>query len=89
MADSIVRIKVLGAGGGGGNAINDMITAGVAGVEFIAANTDAQDLDKSLADVSPPDFCTLRPLHIGTSSPLYLRTSVLTPHCISLYILLI
>lgn len=51
MADSIVRIKVLGAGGGGGNAINDMITAGVAGVEFIAANTDAQDLDKSLADV--------------------------------------
>ncbi|MDP0493092.1 MAG: cell division protein FtsZ [Fusobacterium sp. JB021] len=51
MADNIVRIKVLGAGGAGGNAINDMITAGVAGVEFIAANTDAQDLDKSLADV--------------------------------------
>lgn len=51
MSDNIVKIKVLGAGGAGGNAINDMITTGVSGVEFIAANTDAQDLSKSLADV--------------------------------------
>ena len=51
MENNIVKIKVLGAGGAGGNAINDMISAGVSGVEFIAANTDAQDLGKSLADV--------------------------------------
>ena len=51
MDNNIVKIKVLGAGGAGGNAINDMISAGVSGVEFIAANTDAQDLGKSLADV--------------------------------------
>ena len=51
MESNIVKIKVLGTGGAGGNAINDMISAGVTGVEFIAANTDAQDLGKSLADV--------------------------------------
>lgn len=44
-------IKVIGVGGAGGNAINDMVYAGVDGVEYIAANTDKQDLDKSLADV--------------------------------------
>ncbi len=43
------RIKVLGIGGGGGNAINNMIQAGLDGVEFIAANTDFQVLEKSLA----------------------------------------
>ena len=42
-------IKVIGVGGGGGNAINTMIDAGVVGVEFIAANTDRQSLEKSLA----------------------------------------
>lgn len=47
----LVKIKVLGAGGAGGNAINDMIESGVGGVEYIAANTDAQDLNKSLADI--------------------------------------
>lgn len=46
-----VKIKVIGAGGAGGNAINDMIEAGVTGVEYIAANTDAQDLNNSLADI--------------------------------------
>ncbi len=39
------NIKVVGVGGGGGNAINTMIASGLAGVEFIAANTDAQALD--------------------------------------------
>lgn len=48
---SIVKIKVIGAGGAGGNAVNDMIESGVMGVEYIAANTDAQDLTKSFADV--------------------------------------
>lgn len=51
MNEGIVKIKVIGAGGAGGNAINDMIESGVSGVEFIAANTDAQDLNRSLADV--------------------------------------
>ena len=44
-------IKVVGIGGGGGNAINRMIDAGLKGVEFIAINTDAQDLLISDADV--------------------------------------
>lgn len=43
------KIKVLGIGGGGGNAINNMISAGLDGVEFIAANTDFQALERSLA----------------------------------------
>ena len=44
------NIKVVGVGGGGGNAINRMIEAGLRGVEFIAINTDAQVLDQSQAD---------------------------------------
>ena len=43
------RILVLGVGGAGGNAINRMIDAGLQGVEFIAVNTDAQDLKESKA----------------------------------------
>ena len=43
------RIKVIGVGGGGGNAVNRMIQAGLEGVEFIAANTDVQALKLSLA----------------------------------------
>ena len=43
------KIKVIGVGGAGGNAINAMIERGLNGVEFIVANTDAQDLRKSLA----------------------------------------
>ncbi len=43
------RILVLGVGGAGGNAINEMIDSGVEGVEFIAVNTDAQDLKTSKA----------------------------------------
>ena len=44
------RILVLGVGGAGGNAINAMIEAGMKGVEFVAVNTDAQDLKMSHAD---------------------------------------
>ncbi len=47
----LTSIKVIGIGGGGGNALNHMIEEGIEGVEFIAVNTDAQDLDKSLATV--------------------------------------
>jgi len=43
------KIKVIGVGGGGNNAVNTMIEAGLMGVEFIAVNTDAQDLKRSLA----------------------------------------
>ena len=45
------RIKVIGIGGGGGNAVNNMIRSGLRGVEFIAANTDAQALRSSEASV--------------------------------------
>src|ERR1700761_3213135 len=45
------RIKVIGVGGGGGNAVNRMIAANVEGVEFIAANTDIQALESSQAPV--------------------------------------
>lgn len=46
---SPVRIKVIGIGGAGCNAINTMITSGLARVDFIAGNTDLQALDRSLA----------------------------------------
>ena len=52
------RILVLGVGGAGGNAINAMIEAGLQGVEFVAVNTDAQDLKMSKADAR---------IQIGTS----------------------
>ena len=53
-------IKVVGVGGGGCNAVNRMIDAGLKGVEFIAVNTDAQSLLCSDADVK---------LDIGRESP--------------------
>ena len=49
MTDQLAKIKVIGVGGGGGNAINRMIDAGVRGVDFIAVNTDAQALNVSKA----------------------------------------
>lgn len=45
------RIRVIGVGGGGGNAVNTMIAAGLRGVEFVAANTDAQALAANFAPV--------------------------------------
>ena len=52
------QIKVIGVGGGGGNAVEHMITRGVQGVEFICANTDAQALARS---------ATSRTIQLGTS----------------------
>jgi cell division protein FtsZ len=52
-------IKVVGVGGGGTNAVNRMVDAGLSGVEFIAVNTDAQALMMSDADVK---------LHIGSAA---------------------
>lgn len=43
------KIKIIGVGGGGGNAINNMVSMGIDGVEFWATNTDAQNLSKNLA----------------------------------------
>jgi cell division protein FtsZ len=51
-ANHFARIKVIGVGGGGGNAINRMIQAGVEGVEFVAVNTDSQALVNSLSPVT-------------------------------------
>lgn len=48
--ETFARIKVIGVGGSGNNALNHMIDEKVRGVEFIAMNTDTQDLHKSLAD---------------------------------------
>lgn len=49
--DQLAKIKVIGIGGGGGNAVNRMIESGVKGVEFIVANTDLQVLNDSKAEV--------------------------------------
>jgi len=54
--ETFARIKVLGVGGSGKNAINHMISSKVKGVDFIAINTDAQDLHQSLAQ---------KKIHIG------------------------
>ncbi len=54
--EAFARIKVLGVGGSGGNAINHMITSKVRGVDFIAINTDSQDLHRSL---------TKKRIHVG------------------------
>ena len=49
VSESFARIKVIGVGGGGCNAVNRMIAEGLQGIEFIAINTDAQALLKSQA----------------------------------------
>jgi cell division protein FtsZ len=54
--ETFARIRVVGVGGSGNNAINHMIASKVKGVEFVAVNTDAQDLHRSLAK---------RKIHIG------------------------
>ena len=49
--EQLAKIKVIGVGGGGNNAVNRMIESGVKGVEFIVANTDRQVLNNSKADI--------------------------------------
>src|ERR1700690_3116313 len=54
--ESFARIKVIGVGGSGKNALNHMVNSKIRGVDFIAVNTDSQDLHHSLAK---------RKIHIG------------------------
>ena len=49
--DQLAKIRVIGVGGGGNNAVNRMIESGIKGVEFIVANTDLQVLNSSKAEV--------------------------------------
>jgi cell division protein FtsZ len=49
--ETLARIKVVGIGGGGGNAINTMVDNKLRGIEFVAANTDMQALENSKADI--------------------------------------
>jgi len=51
LAEQKAKLKVIGVGGAGGNAINRMIQAGMSGVDFIAVNTDAQDLENNAATI--------------------------------------
>ncbi len=51
LTDQQAKIKVIGVGGAGGNAINRMIASGLNGVEFVAINTDAQDLENNKAEI--------------------------------------
>ena len=51
MGGQAARIKVIGVGGGGGNALNNMIAQQLRGVDFIVANTDAQAIEHSNADI--------------------------------------
>ena len=50
LSEQKAKLKVVGVGGAGGNAVNRMITSGMQGVDFIAVNTDAQDLENSPAE---------------------------------------
>lgn len=49
--DETAKIKVVGVGGGGGNAVNTMISSGMCGIEFISTNTDLQALGTSMAPI--------------------------------------
>ena len=50
-SEGVAKVKVIGIGGGGGNAINTMVASGLRGVEFIVANKDKQALEQSKADI--------------------------------------
>ena len=56
MMDGTATIKVIGVGGAGNNAVDRMIENGIRGVDFIAVNTDRQQLTKSKAPTKMPWF---------------------------------
>ena len=49
-SDHLAKIKIVGVGGAGGNAVNRMVKMNIKGVEYISINTDALALDNNLAD---------------------------------------
>jgi len=49
--ESSAKIKVIGVGGGGGNAVNRMVSSGLTGIDFVVANTDAQALEMNAAPI--------------------------------------
>ena len=55
LAEQKAKLKVVGVGGAGGNAINRMISTNMEGVDFIVINTDAQDLENNAAEQKNPD----------------------------------
>src|SRR5580698_4347448 len=65
--ETFARIRVVGVGGSGGNAVNHMVNSKVRGVEFVAVNSDAQDLHRSLAR---------KKIHIGKNLPRGLGTGM-------------
>ena len=73
MSDSSMNylavIKVVGVGGGGTNAVNRMVDAGLRGVEFIAVNTDAQALQMCDADVKIHIGSKITPTRIDVTLP--------------------
>ena len=62
------RIKVIGCGGSGGNAVNTMINFGLEGVEFIVVNTDAQALNANAAPTKLGTFAVFEHIPVGTMS---------------------
>ena len=74
--DQLAKIKVIGVGGGGCNAINRMISSGLKGVDFIVANTDVQALNRSLATTK---------LQIGKRIPAQVKFSLLTSFCLLVF----
>lgn len=65
------RMKVVGVGGGGGNAVNRMIDEALSGVEFISVNTDAQALLSSKSDIK----IQIGKSSLAVSAPVHARKS--------------
>ena len=69
-------IKVIGVGGGGGNAVTHMVSSGIEGVDFICINTDAQALKHSKVKTEPADRLRTSP---RVSAPAPTRKSAARP----------
>ena len=65
--NGIAKIMIIGVGGGGGNAVNAMIKAGIKNVEFLALNTDQQALTKLAANQMPIGEKVTRGLGAGAN----------------------
>ena len=72
------RILVLGVGGAGGNAINKMIESGLQGVEFVAVNTDAQDLKASRAKAKVQIGLNFKALCLNFSAKIFVYLKIYT-----------